>query len=131
MCRPRSIARRLRAACTHLLSGGLCLFPALLSAEEPLRPPGDCTEAEHKVLKEEIGRACKSTSMKCADHQGCSELLANWMKYQRCISARRTIMEKCFRGGNENHRKEVDNYERGASECSRLMTTKRYPEQCR
>jgi putative RNase toxin 16 of polymorphic toxin system len=107
------------------------MFPALLSAEEPLRPPGDCAEAEHKVLKAEVGRACKTTSMKCYDHQECSELLSNWLTYQRCINARRAIMDKCFRGGDESHRREVDNYERGASECSQLMLVKRCPEQCR
>jgi hypothetical protein len=107
------------------------MFPALLSAEEPLRPPGDCAEAEQKVLKAEVGRACKTTSMKCYDHQECSELLSNWLTYQRCINARRAIMDRCFRGGDESHHREVDNYERGASECSQLMTVKRCPEQCR
>jgi hypothetical protein len=81
-------------------------------------------------LKEEVGRACKATSMRCHEYQGCAELLANWLKYQRCISARVSIMDKCFRGGDENHRREVENYRSGASECSRLMTLKRCPEQC-
>lgn len=78
-----------------------------------------------------MGRAYKATSMRCHEHQGCAELLANWLKYQRCISARVAIMDKCFRGGDENHRREAENYKSGASECSRLMTLQRCPQQCR
>jgi hypothetical protein len=81
-------------------------------------------------LKEEVGRACKATSMKCHEYQGCAELLANWLKYQRCLSARVAIMDKCFRGGDENHLKEVENYRSGAAECSRLMDLQRCPRQC-
>lgn len=124
-------ARRLPNACALLLLGALCAFPGPLSAGQPLRAPGDCSEAEHKLLKEEVGRACKATSMRCHEYQSCAELLANWLKYQRCISARVAIMDKCFRGGDENHRREVENYRSGAAECSRLMDIQRCPKQCR
>jgi Novel toxin 16 len=124
------IARLIQRPCAILLLGGMCVVPSPLSAAQPLRSPGDCSEAEHKLLKEEVGRACKATSMKCHEHQGCAELLANWLKYQRCISARVAVMDKCFRGGDENHRREVENYRSGAAECSRLMAQQRCPEQC-
>jgi putative RNase toxin 16 of polymorphic toxin system len=128
---PALIARRIQGSCALLLLGALCIFPGPLSAGQPLRAPGDCSEEEHRLLKEEVGRACKATSMRCHEYQGCAELLANWLKYQRCISARVAIMDKCFRGGDENHRREVENYRSGAAECSRLMDLQRCPKQCR
>jgi hypothetical protein len=114
----------------------LWLSPASLNAATPsaapaMQPPGDCTAEEHKRLKEEVGRACKATSMKCYEAQGCAELLTNYLLYQRCISARVAVMDKCFRGGDKTHRDEVENYKRGAAECSRMMVQKRCPEQCR
>ena len=96
-----------------------------------MQPPGDCTSEEHRRLKEEVGRACKATSMKCYESQDCAELLTNFLLYQRCISARVAIMDQCFRGGNKPHRDEVENYRRGATDCSRMMVEKRCPEQCR
>jgi hypothetical protein len=110
--------------------GGTCMAPGPLSAAEPLSPPGDCTEAEHRELKQEVGRACKATSMKCYEQQDCATLIENWLKFQRCIDARLTIMNKCFRGGDKTHQDEIRNYRDGASTCSTIMIQNRCPQQC-
>lgn len=131
MSRLLMIARLIQRPSALLLLGATYAWPSPLSAGQPLRAPGDCSEADHKLLKEEVGRACKATSMRCNEHQGCAELLANWLKYERCISARVVIQDKCFRGGDENHRREIENYRSGAAECTRLMDLRRCPRQCR
>lgn len=91
-----------------------CVAPGPLSAAEPISPPGDCTEEQHRTLKQEVGRACKATSMKCYEHQDCATLIANWLKFQRCIDARLDIM----------------NNRVGASDCSNIMIQNKCPQTC-
>ena len=115
---------------TLVILATLCLWPGPLNAAEPTETPRNCTDEEHRVLKQEVGRACKTTSMKCYEHQSCAELLANWLTHQRCIAARIAVMDKCFQGGDENHRQEVEQYRRGADKCSQFMILRRCPQQC-
>lgn len=107
-----------------------CLWPVPLNAAEPTRAQRTCTDEEHRVLKQEVGRACKATSMRCNESQSCGELLANWLRFQRCINARVAVMNKCFQGGDATHHGEVDNARAGADNCSNHMTAMRCPQKC-
>ena len=116
---------------TLVLLAVWCPWPGPLNAAEPTHASRTCTDEEHRALKQEVGRACKTTGMKCYEHQSCAELIANWLTHQRCIAARITIMDKCFNGGDKDHKQEVDNYRVGAAACSNIMALKRCPQQCR
>lgn len=113
-----------------VLLAALCLRPSPLSAAEPARAPRTCTDEVHRALKREVGRACKTTSMKCYENHSCAELIANWLTYQRCITARVAVMEKCFNGGDKFHQDEASHYKVGAAECSRILIENRCPQRC-
>src|SRR3712207_2911252 len=70
-----------------------------------MKAPGDCTPEEHDQLRNAVNVECKRTPVKCVSIQNCAVLRANWIQFQQCINARATIMNKCFRGGDDQHDK--------------------------
>ena len=46
-------------ASTLVILATLCLWPGPLNAAEPTETPRNCTDEEHRTLKQEVGRACK------------------------------------------------------------------------
>ena len=104
--------------------------PRVLHAQQGMSPPGDCTAEEHRRLKAEVGRACKSTSMKCAPEQDCVTLWKNLVQFQQCIAARRLVADRCFCGGDDSHLGELEGYQRGADACREYIALKRCPNLC-
>jgi hypothetical protein len=113
----------------------VCLLAILLDvpvpleahAQDAMEPPGDCTQDEHRQLKQAVGRACKSESMTCSSDQECAELWSNLIRYQGCIAARQLIADRCFRGGDKKHQDEIANYKTGAERCRKYIMDKRCP----
>jgi hypothetical protein len=105
----------------------LMLFSARAEAEEPMKPPGDCTKEEHRELKKAVGQACKSTSMQCYEKDDCATLWMSLIQRSECIAARQRIAGRCFHGGDALHRQEMDNYRAGADKCRRIIAAKRCP----
>lgn len=93
----------------------------------PMKAPGDCTAEEHSQLQEAVEMQCKRIPSKCISIQSCAVLRDNWLKMQKCIQARVTIMNKCFRGGDDNHQRALKNFQTGADKCWRYMEEKKCP----
>jgi hypothetical protein len=110
-----------------LLAAALVL--ACESFDDPpssMKAPGDCTPEEHGQLQDAVRLECRIPS-KCIFLQSCAVLRANWLQAQRCLHARATIMNKCFRGGDEPHRQALRNTQAGADKCWRYMEEKKCP----
>jgi Domain of unknown function (DUF4157)/Novel toxin 16 len=67
-----------------------------------LRPPGDCTWAEHRMLQDEVDRACNRDT-RCTQNDSCPALWEKITFNAECIRARAVINARCFRGGNIGH----------------------------
>jgi hypothetical protein len=109
----------------------LFLAPSARAEEIELPPPGDCTKDVWRDLTKAVGTACKTQSMKCNANMSCADLTIQWNRFERCIDARRTLMNRCFRGGDRAHKESLIAYERGKAECTKLIRVRCAPnEQC-
>ncbi|HZI14265.1 MAG TPA: hypothetical protein VE153_28105 [Myxococcus sp.] len=101
-------------------------------AGESLAPPGDCAKEVYRELTRLAGEACKTEGMRCDESMSCQDLLARWSKFKRCIEARRTLMDRCFRGGDPAHKNVLATYEKGQARCTELINLRCRPDgQCR
>ncbi|MBZ4375255.1 hypothetical protein K8612_26665 [Corallococcus sp. AS-1-6] len=64
---------------------------------------GDCTKDVWRDLSKAVGSACKTQSMSCNATMSCVDLTVQWNRFENCIQARRTLMNRCFRGGDAEH----------------------------
>lgn len=83
---------------------------------------GDCTPLQYLFLKSKVEYNCKNNPpLKC--HKGMSqdEIKSNFKKFQKCLDARRNIMNKCFRGGDERHLGHYEKTRRGYEKCKELL----------
>lgn len=74
----------------------------LAAAVVSLMPPGDCTLDEHRILQNEVDRACDRVTS-CTQNDDCPTI---WQRIEfnaECIRARSIINARCFRGGNLGH----------------------------
>lgn len=81
-----------------------------------LLPPGDCTTIEHRVLQDEVDRACDRDT-RCTQKDDCATLWAKIGFNAECIKARTVINVKCFRGGNIGHVIALANAVAGLARC--------------
>jgi hypothetical protein len=99
---------------------------------EVFQPPGDCSKEVFRELNQAVGVACKSQPMRCDEAMDCPALLARWGQFNRCIQTRKTLMERCFRGGDSDHKSKLADYVRGQSRCLELIQKKcRVDGQCK
>ncbi len=76
------------------------------NAGSGLQPPGGCTRREHEQLQQEVDNWCKG-SRRCTRSQTPEQIQQNIQNNINCIAARNLINQKCFRGGDPNHRGEL------------------------
>jgi hypothetical protein len=97
------------------LASTLLLFAAekavenALASGEGLEPPGDCTKLRHAELHRDQGLKCKGPARSCAEDQvkagDCVQLRIRSDRNRLCAEAMRRIMDECFRGGDERHKR--------------------------
>lgn len=90
-----------------------------------LMPPGDCTHAVHRLLQDEVDRACDRDT-RCTQNDDCATLWRKIGYTAECIRARATINARCFRGGNRGHIVALVNAINGLGRCWAV-----YDRQCR
>lgn len=73
-------------------------------SSEDLEIPGDCTQKRYDDLVKLQGKYCSTPGCK-KNKDYCTEMAIKALLLQRCCDARRQIMDECFRGGDERHRK--------------------------
>lgn len=94
------------------------------SNSESVQPPGDCSKEVFRELNQAVGVACKSQPMRCDEDMDCPTLLARWDQFGRCIQARKTLMDRCFRGGDSAHKSKLADYVAGQARCLELIVKK-------
>ncbi|RKI04500.1 hypothetical protein D7Y27_09785 [Corallococcus sp. AB004] len=109
----------------------LLLAPQGRAEETELPPPGDCAKDVWRDLSKAVGTACKTQSMSCNATMSCVDLTVQWNRFEHCIQARRTLMNRCFRGGDAEHRSILEGYERGQARCTEFIRVRCGPnEKC-
>jgi hypothetical protein len=87
--------------------GAMEMVGSVAASRWTMEPPGDCTERQHKVLKDAVTQNCKTPeSARSCDPQRdvCLDVVrAKIANVYRCIDARKTIMNTCYRGGDYIH----------------------------
>jgi hypothetical protein len=105
-------------------------FPPFVGAAQPakLEPPGDCSRAMFRELNSKVGEMCKQFPMTCTEPGlSCDELRLRVQRFEACIAARRVLMDVCFRGGDANHVRVVEQLAAGRAHCAALLLVRCRP----
>ena len=82
----------------------LSISPTLASAQ--MAPPGNCTVPQHRTLQTEVDNSCGAAT-KCLISDDRATLNSKITKVNACISARTTINNTCFAGGDPGHKQAI------------------------
>src|SRR5689334_2392769 len=94
-----------------------------IAAPSSANPPkesryGDCTKEQHSRLNAAVSEACKTGDMRaCTSNDSCEQLLAKITGFYRCIEARQAIMRVCYKGGDDEHLRTVNQLMNGLRNC--------------
>jgi len=89
---------------------------------QSLNAPGNCTPQEQQALQSDVDNACKQPRA-CAPGTPKAQLPIFRERNLECALARTIINNKCFAGGNVNHRNEAINAYQSVYDCEELMST--------
>ncbi len=82
------------------------------------------------ILDYQIDRYCKEGDRRCTSWLSCSELQRRISQNSRCLEARKSLMQKCFKGGDQEH-KNILIREIGVIEhCIEILETKQMLGEC-
>ena len=85
---------------------------------------GNCTPKEFNELEERKDEYCtRKGKISCLKEQNLTEkeIGDRAKNAEQCALARTTINNKCFAGGDENHRKEANKYWGVYTECAKRL----------
>ncbi len=85
-----------------------------------MQPPGNCTPQEHAALEGAKDREC-GVPRACTGRTDMITASMNIVRINACIRAREVIMQRCFMGGDDSHRRVVDNERRALRRCESRM----------
>lgn len=99
-------------------------------------PPGTCSESELSGYRNEVTRYCKGPERSCKDEQfnedeeDCGDLKARLESADYCVRARDDVMQRCFKGGDDNHRRERQTCADVRDRCREMISYKRGVNSC-
>ena len=83
---------------------------------------GNCTPKEFNELEAKKKKNCSEEgTISCTTTLSEEEILRRTGILEQCALARTTINNKCFAGGDENHRKEASNYWQSYTNCFKIL----------
>jgi RHS repeat-associated protein len=87
-----------------------------------MRPPGDCTKVQYANLRGAVEKYCKDVGKLSCQRWflkwwTCTSLSDNANKLADCANAQRKLMNACFRGGDSDHIKQVQDLEYAQQWC--------------
>jgi hypothetical protein len=85
---------------------------------------GNCTADRLDALEKIKDDACNPTRG-CKGTQSLVKLTENRDNALACKGAREQINNECFAGGDEGHRKQVEQLQNAVNNCNRLMKLKK------
>ena len=95
------------------------VYPATTDIEGCKWRPGDCTFAEHDILRDAVDANCKyPPPIGCPKGpQSCGVFREKYAHFGRCLSARRTRENTCFDGGDGGHIAQIEQLEIAQGKC--------------
>lgn len=123
--RPNSVAQRTRRPVPNVQpSRGPAQDIVQLFPGDGMMPPGDCSWAKYLALRGsvETAKAIVSTLGRCRPGDSCLLLATKIAATTAEIAARMTLMTKCFRGGDREHRDQVDQKVNMMNRCYRFFS---------
>ncbi|MDF9619166.1 RHS repeat-associated core domain-containing protein [Pseudomonas entomophila] len=91
------------------------------SAAAGIEPPGNCSPGEHKKLQDEVDRACKSQIRTCKGVTDPVEASIRRARNIECGYAREEINNRCYVGGDKEHRNESIKAWASVVKCENLI----------
>jgi len=99
----------------------LLAFPTIAADDEP-KSKRTCDDATYTRLVAAKVDACDRVgTMKCNQHTACPEIPNQIIKLNKCIAARRAVMDQCFQGGDSGHQEQVRNLDYAVENCFREL----------
>jgi RHS repeat-associated protein len=108
---------------TILEANGISLASDYTTGEANTRY-GDCTQAQHRILQDDVNRRCKELPMRCSPDMRCAELRSRRRRNRLCAEARERINRRCYNGGNEGHQQAAENYRDAFDNCNSIFRNK-------
>lgn len=109
-----------KIACTVALGGGAALLYNMKKHGAP-PPPGDCGPEQFRRLNVEVNQACKQPpTTRCIRTNSRAALLDKADSFLACAIARSRRETMCFRGGDPNHKKQIEQNNNAYRNCIEL-----------
>ena len=108
---------------THVVQDGAASGILRRWPGDGIKPPGDCSWAVYIALKfaVDVAKSAVAALGGCKGTDSCALLLTKIAALTAEIAARVTIMTKCFRGGDDIHRRELNNKVNALIKCWRFF----------
>lgn len=109
-----------KISCAVAIGGGAALVHKF-KKDAGLPPPGDCGPEQFRRLNAEVERACKSpTPLRCLRTDSAAILENKADKFRFCAVARSRRETLCFRGGDKNHKTQINQVNNAYRNCVEL-----------
>ncbi|CAH1691906.1 Ntox16 domain-containing protein [Hyphomicrobiales bacterium] len=106
-----------KISCAVAIGGGAALVHKF-NKDAGLPPPGDCGPEQYRRLNAEVNQACKSPpTTRCIRTNTRAALLDKADSFIACAIARSRRETTCFRGGDANHKKQIEQNNNAYRNC--------------
>jgi hypothetical protein len=105
----------------------LLLIPVLLAsptiaADEDSSSKRTCNDETYtRLVAEKVNTCDRVGTMKCNQNTACPEIPNQIIKLNKCIAARRAVMDQCYQGGDRGHQEQVRNLQYAVENCFREL----------
>ncbi|WP_310392380.1 type VI secretion system tube protein TssD [Hymenobacter sp.] len=94
----------------------------MVAAAPLVAPPtggivSDCTESIRQNLQNQVKQNCKNGKQSCLITDNCPVLEETMETLNACIAARTKINMKCFKGGDDGHKEQIENKIKSLVRC--------------
>lgn len=95
-------------------------------------PPGNCNEAEHSALQNDVQMYCKNNgAQSCSVADSCSTLEAKLEINTLCAQARDKIRYRCYAGGDIGHIQQAEGAWNAVKNCTAALGAKNCNADCK
>lgn len=89
-----------------------------------LEPPGDCLPENLSRMTEQVTKWCKKISRACKKEDSLLTLQAKAAAGEACVAARSRREDQCYRGGDRDHRDQIEQRKNQVKNCYEYMAEK-------
>ncbi|AOL07755.1 hypothetical protein WI95_28290 [Burkholderia contaminans] len=88
---------------------------------ETMKPPGNCSPRDQKRMQDEVDRHCKGGRRSCNANTDPMQAMIFREVNRQCAMARDSINNRCYAGGDQNHRDEAIKAWEGVARCEKQI----------